>query len=260
MLLNAVIIILREVIEASLIISVFLAYSPLITKSRLWLFIALGLGLFAAIAYAANISSISQWQEGVGQELLNASINLALYVVLLLFIVLALHPRVQQYTQLMIAIMIMGTVLAITREGSEVILYIHGFVSIPDLLQPVLIGSVIGAGIGISVGVFFYYLLVSLPFKNGLKLGYILTLLVAASMVLQATQLLIQADWLVSQYPLWDTSSWISERSITGQLLYALLGYESTPTAIQVISYCAAIIIMIGLSSYSYFSEARLNK
>ena len=46
--------------------------------------------------------------------------------------------------------------------------------------------------------------------------------------------LLVQADWLPSQAPLWDTSAALPENSPPGQLLYALLGYEATPGPWQV--------------------------
>ena len=71
---------------------------------------------------------------------------------------------------------------------------------------------------------------------------------IAGGMVSQATQLLIQADFIVSQQALWDTSSLISERSLLGQMLYALIGYEATPTPIQSILYISSLIIMMGLS------------
>jgi len=259
MLLNAVVIVLREVIEASLIISIFLAFSQAINRSRLWLLLGLGLGTITAVVYALNIITVSQWFEGVGQEVVNASIHLLLYLVLLLFMVLASSRQLSQYQNILITTMVMGVVLASSREGSEIILYIHGFSSIPELFKSVVLGGAIGAGIGISVGVFFYYLLVNLQTEKGIKLGYILILLVASSMVSQAVQLLIQADWIVSQYPLWDTSNWISERSVTGQLLYALIGYEATPTPIQVIAYLSSIVIMVTLSLLAYFGSIRVN-
>ena len=77
-----------------------------------------------------------------------------------------------------------------------------------------------------------------------------MTLLIAAAMISQVIQQLIQADWIISQYPLWDTSNWINERSITGQLLYALIGYEATPTPIQVTAYLFAVFIIVFVSFY----------
>lgn len=258
MLINAVIIVLREVLEASLIMSLFLAYSQRIKVSRVWLLFAIMLGVLVAWAYADHISIFSNWFEGVGQEVVNAGLQLSIFFILLAFIAQALtgaSTQRQQHT--LITLMIIGVVLASVREGSEIILYISGFASVPELLQPVLIGSAIGTGIGVSVGVSIYYLLVNMSFNNGAKLGYFLTLLIAAAMISQVVQQLIQADWIMSQYPLWDTSHLLNEQSVIGQLLYALIGYEATPTPIQVTAYIAAILLIIFVSLYQLSRKSK---
>ncbi|RKZ92375.1 MAG: hypothetical protein DRQ40_08810 [Gammaproteobacteria bacterium] len=63
MLVNSVIIILREVLEAALIISVLLAISQQLKVSRQWLFFALFIGLTGASVYAAHIEFVSmEWR------------------------------------------------------------------------------------------------------------------------------------------------------------------------------------------------------
>ncbi|NOQ76674.1 MAG: iron permease [Methylococcaceae bacterium] len=257
MFLNAVIIILREVIEASLIISIFLAFCQQYKLPRQWLFFALPLGLVIALIYAINMSTVSQWLDDVGQEVINASLHTMVYLVMVSFVTLAVSVKTGHYKKVIIGLMITGVTFASIREGSEIILYIYGFIALPDLLNAVLLGGAIGAGLGLSVGVLFYYLLVSLPTNQGIKVGLLLSLFVAGGMVLQATQLLSQADWIASQYPLWDTSNWISERSVIGQLLYALVGYEATPTPTQVIAYVSALTLMVILATFSYLHALR---
>ncbi|NQY26263.1 MAG: FTR1 family protein [Piscirickettsiaceae bacterium] len=245
MLLNSVIIILREVLEAALIISVLLALSQKLTISRSWLAIALVLGLIGSVVYAMNISQISMAVEGVGQELVNASLHILIYSFI---VVLIVSLRSRTYHQAMVISMLSCVALATIREGSEIIVYITGFMSIPDLFYPVIIGSIVGTGIGISVGVFFYYLISNISLDKGIKLGLFILVLIAGGMVSQAIQLLIQADFIISQQALWNTSSLISERSLLGQMLYALIGYEATPTPIQTLLYISSLIITIGLS------------
>jgi high-affinity iron transporter len=60
-------------------------------------------------------------------------------------------------------------------------------------------------------------------------------------MLAQAATLLIQADILPSQAALWDTSGWVREDSLLGQLLYAIAGYEATPTLLQASAYFGGI-------------------
>jgi high-affinity iron transporter len=135
--------------------------------------------------------------------------------------------------------------LAITREGFEILVYLLGFAGNLQQLLVVLIGSAIGAGIGISIGALVYYLLRSLPRGPSLLTSLLLLVLVAAGLVSQAALLLIQADWLPSQLPLWDSSGLIAEDSVTGQLLYALIGYEATPTAIQAGFHATGALLML---------------
>ena len=260
MLLNAVIIILREVIEASLIISLFLAFSQLTHHDRPWILKALLLGITSASIYAINIGSVSQWFDGVGQEVVNAIIQIIIYLVLLIFLITAMRPQTAFNKSLLTAMMMIGVTFATVREGSEIIIYIHGFVAVPDLLKSVLLGSAIGAGIGISIGVCIYYLLINMPFNISVRVGYVLTVLLAGSMISQTIQQLTQADWIIGQYPIWDTSLWLSEHSVTGQLLYAVIGYEATPTVIQVTAYLSALALIILSSGYAWFHQKRLHK
>ena len=252
MLINTVIIVLREVLEASLILSVFLAYSQRVGLSRQWLGLALILGALGAALYADQITTVSTWFDGVGQEVLNAGLQLLIYCVMAMFIYFGVNsrPRLNQ-TGLLLILMVFGVALATIREGSEIILYILGFTAIPELFPSVLLGAAIGAGIGVSVGIAIYYLLVNLSEKAAMKVGFILALLIAAAMVSQSVQQLIQADWIISQYPIWDTSSIIDERSVAGQLFYALFGYEATPTPIQALAYLFSIILIVALSLYN---------
>ena len=62
-------------------------------------------------------------------------------------------------------------------------------------------------------------------------------------MTLQASGLLIQADYLPSGLA-WDSSDWLPEDSVAGQLLYAMLGYEATPAPAQLWAYGGAVLLM----------------
>jgi high-affinity iron transporter len=73
-------------------------------------------------------------------------------------------------------------------------------------------------------------------------------LLQAGSTVAQSAQLLMQADWIDQTYPLWDSLWLIDERSLTGQMLYALMGYEATPTSKEVLFYIASLVIFMVIS------------
>ncbi len=240
MLINAVIIILREVLEASFILGVLLALSQHNRISKSWCIKAVLLGGAAAALYAFNLTMISALHQGVGQEIVNA----ILYVfIFMLVLIIAYSFRDKRYSRLTVVAMFGCVALALVREGSEIIVYIQGFSTIPDLFTPVLIGGSIGAGIGLSIGVFIYYLIVSLPFLYGIRFGFVVLIFIAGGMVSQATQMLLQADLIASELPIWDTSNIVSEQSIIGQVLFAIMGYEATPILLQVILYLSSMLL-----------------
>ena len=246
MLLNSVVIVIREALEAALMISILLALSRLLDLRIRWIASALVLGLLSAIAYGYSLPVISDLFDGVGQEVVNATLQylvFALLVVCLYHIADNRHSTASEHGSLP-AIMAVAVVLAIAREGSEILVFLSGFLQSRDFLASVAIGSAIGAIIGISVGVLFYYLLLALPAKRSLPAAAILLSLVGAGMCAQATRLLIQADWVSASGALWDSSGWLPEQSTFGQLLYALIGYEASPSAPEAGAYLFSLAAM----------------
>ena len=243
MLLNSVVIVLREALEAALMISILLALSRILDMRVRWVAVALVLGLLSAALYGSSLSTISDLFDGVGQEVTNATMQYLVFA-LLVYCLYRLSRNGQAGTVTLTVAMALAVMLAIAREGSEILVYVSGFLHSEDFFTSVAIGSTIGAIIGISVGVLFYYLLLALPPGRALPTAGILLALVGAGMCAQATRLLIQADWLAASGPLWDTSGLLPKQSTVGQLLYALVGYEATPTAAEVIAHAGSLMTM----------------
>jgi len=82
-------------------------------------------------------------------------------------------------------------------------------------------------------------------------MGTALIALVAAGMAGEVARLLIQADWLPAQEALWDTSGWLPEDSVPGQILYALIGYEATPSPLQAAFYFGGLLLLLALVTVS---------
>lgn len=251
MLLNSVVIVLREVLEAALLFSVFLACSRILQLGFRWALPALLTGLLGATAYGYFLGPISEWFDGVGQEVGNALIQYSAFLLLAMAVFFLgreiAYPRSSRSA--LRVLMAAAVACAFTREGAEILVYITGFWQLSDFFSAVGVGSVVGACIGFSVGVLFYYVLVAQPSRRALPISVVLLLLIAAGMSSQATRLLIQADWISAAGPLWNTSAILSEQSLAGQLLYALIGYEASPAAIEV----AAHLLSMALAAAAYF-------
>ncbi|MCW8922252.1 MAG: FTR1 family protein [Gammaproteobacteria bacterium] len=246
MLLSSVIIILREVLEGAILMSVLLALSSLRGINLRWSLISLLFGIIGALIYAAEFETISTWFDYVGQEIVNSTMHVIIVLFLTSFALLY-QTHEQSYTKTKNTFMIIVVALTIVREGSEILLYFSGYLDKSDVLPSVILGGTIGTGIGMSIGALLYYSLTYLIPTHAKKIAYILLAFFSAGMLAHAVTMLTQADWLPARHILWNTSSWLEENSLMGQLLYAIIGYEATPTATQLTAYVIGLLLLLAL-------------
>jgi len=257
MFLSTVILFLQEILEAALVISVLLVLTGLFHQSwgrsfslrRTWVAYALSLGLLGAWAYAAATPTVSEWFDYVGHDVVNSLIHLASLFFLVVLSCIAparvMEDKPRQRTRITTVSMIIIVLLELVREGSEIVLYLGGVMGQPESLYAVLSGGAIGSGIGLSCGVFLYYSMVSLTPIWSLRICALLLALISGNMASQIIMLLSQADWVPFTPIAWDTSSLVTESSLPGRMLYALIGYEATPSMLQVASFLLGILVIL---------------
>ena len=242
MLLTSVIFVLREVLEASMLISVLLALSAHWRQGFVWVFWSVLVGSIGTLLFASFLHVVTDSFEGAGQELTNVSLQGVSYFLILAIV--ALSPFIQSHKRLMSVFMAVAVSCAMTREGSEILIYIMGFASVPEQAAAVYAGSAIGGGIGISLGVLLFSALRSVSEGRVQLIAIVLISLMGAGTIMQASMLLEQIDWLPMGQALWDSSGVISEQSVAGELLYAVFGYEATPSVTQAVLYMIALALM----------------
>jgi high-affinity iron transporter len=243
---DAVVIVLREVLEAMLLICMLMASSTALGYRFRWMVLALVLGVCGAIAYALRLEQISMAFDGFGQEIVNSALLISIAVLLAThnyFAVRQLNDLSYRMPyRLMFGLFVGAVGMAMTREGAEIYLYGYSYGVMAGNMSSVFSGGAIGLGIGLSMGTFFYYVLKSLPRKQRLITCCAVSLVLAAGMMGQVALYLSQADILPSQQPLWDTSNVFAESSLIGELLRGAIGYEASPTLIQVLLYMGSIL------------------
>jgi len=242
MLLTSVILILQEILEAAMLISILAVLSRRQDYPLNWLFPGLVAGGLFAWLYASNMRHVSEWFDYAGQEIINATLQMSIgaAIVALTWLICSARPPARR-SSLVFLLSALTIGLAVTREGSEIAVYLGGFLTQPDKLQPVLVGSVIGAGIGVSVGFLVYYGLMALRGRAGTWAPLLLLALFCGNMLAQSALQLTQADLLAAGPVLWDSSALLPENSIPGRLLYALVGYESRPSMLEACAYLLGV-------------------
>jgi len=236
---SAVIIILREVLEAMLLICTLMATARALKLNLKWLPFAIAAGIAGALTFAMLLESITEMFDGFGQEIVNSCLLVLVALTLALHNFLALRvmaaSECTKSRQRLIWVMSAAVAMAMTWEGAEIYLYVYSYGVLAGESLPVLSGAVIGAGIGLSIGTFFYYGLRMLAPRLCLYVCTAFIVIISAGMVSQVALYMSQADILSSSAPLWDTSSFISETSLLGELLHASIGYEANPTLNQLL-------------------------
>lgn len=258
---SSFIIVLREVIEAGLIVGIVLAATRGIAHRGAWVALGVAGGIAGAVVVAFFAGTISEFFNGYGQELFNASI-LLLAVVMLAWhhAWMASHGRelaaevqkvgnaVAQGERPLTALAVVCGV-AVLREGAEVVLFLYGFAAGGTTGSEMLTGGLLGVAGGVGVTLASYLGLMVIPQRYIFTVtGWLITLL-AAGLAAQAVTFLNSANVLTAfGEQLWDTSGMLPQGSIPGVVLRTLVGYSDHPTQMQLIAWVATIVIMVGLA------------
>ncbi len=269
--LGASIIVLRETLEAALLIGILAAATRSIAGRGLWIGGGILAGLIGAGVVAALTGHIAALFEGLGQEYFNAAI-LAVAVVLLGShqVWMSAHAgelvtdarqigmEVREGRRQLSAILILIG-LTVLREGSESSLFLYGLLSESQSgSSSILLGGAMGLLAGVALGGLLYAGMLRIPMRWFFSVTGLLIVLLAAGMASRMTRFLIQADLLPSlRSPLWDTSSALPIDSIPGALLNTLAGYDPAPAGMQVVFYVATLLIILAGSMWVQHPSAR---
>src|SRR5258707_3536212 len=152
------IIVLREVLEAVLIVGIVMAASRGVTRRGLWVGGGVAAGIGGAMVVAGGAETIAAAAAGIGQEVFNAAILFAAVAMLGWHNVwmtrhgrevtlaanrlgAAVRAGVQPLWALAFAV---G--LAVLREGSEVVLFLYGIAASGDGAAAMVLGGMLGLG------------------------------------------------------------------------------------------------------------------
>jgi high-affinity iron transporter len=245
----------REIFEVSLIVGIVLAATQGIARRGAWIWLGLGAGSAGSAMVAAFANTIASAAQGMGQELLNATV-LGVAVVMLGWhnVWMSRHGREMAAEMnrvghevasgrrpLYALALVVG--LAMLREGSEIVLFLWGIAaSDTSPLAQMALGGAIGLGGGCLVGVALYLGLLRIPQRYIFAVTSWMIVLLAAGMASQAMGFLRQAD-LVPAWgqSIWDSSGLVSDNGIAGRVLHTLVGYTSRPDGIQVAAFLATL-------------------
>ncbi len=246
----AAIIVFREVLEAALIISIVLGASRGIAARGRWVAAGVAAGIAGASIVAASAGVIAQSFSSTGQPLLDATILLIAVAMLSWHnIWMASHGRslaaemkalgndVKTGNRPLTALMVI-TMMAVMREGSEVVLFLWAIAADGATRLGMLTGGFVGLLAGSLAGALLYRGLLFIPVRHFFSVTSWLILLLTAGLASEAAGFLNQAGLLPALgQGLWNSSAILSQESAAGRLLHVLIGYTARPSGLQLLFY-----------------------
>ncbi|MFT4939611.1 MAG: high-affinity iron transporter [Paraglaciecola sp.] len=239
MLINTVILFLRDVLPLFVLLSLLLAIMPI---GKPWLSFATLLSLLTCLFFTNQIDFISEKFDGAGMELFFFFCHLLVYLLVWFVGYLQINNCAQSSAKWKI---VMSALLIITFiiNGTNFLVYFNGFWSQVDAPQSILLGTLLGLGICLSVAVLLHFSLLWLAKKYGRGSVILALLLYASGQLTDSLNLLVQIDWLEYSQPIWDLNEIISDQSELGHFLNVLIGYKASPSIHQLSLYLLAFTL-----------------
>jgi len=247
-------IVFRETLEAALFVGIVAASTRGVATRSRWLAAGVAAGLLGSFALASVMDRVASLAEGLGQDIVTAAIlSVALAMLAWHCIWVSTHARemaagakrlgasAAQGTSTLWALSV-AVALSVLREGAETVLFVTGLVSgAPQ--SP--IGTAVGVGAGLALGaVAGWVLYAGLARVRAHRLFSVtnaLILLLAGSLASQLARTLNQANLLtLLPEPAWDVSSVLPDDSSVGMVLHGVVGYEASPSWLQLMFYVVA--------------------
>ncbi|MFX1418782.1 MAG: FTR1 family protein [Promethearchaeota archaeon] len=273
----------REGLEATLVVVILLLYLKKTKQRRYnkYVFIGAILAIFSSVLFAIVFSIVYGGFSGILEELFEGYtfIISGIFIITLIFWVSKEGPKMRAHleekvkesikTNKIFSISIL-TYIIIIREGIELVLLLSGTTSIASISQIVsIIGSVIGLGIAVIIGILTFYGIRTINVSKFFKITNVILILFAAGLITYGIHELIEAGvvnplinevWnikhiLPESFPDGNpnTPEWLE---IIGSLLKALFGYNANPSLLEIIVY-PSLLISIGLISLKLWKRAK---
>ncbi len=260
---------LREGMEAALIISIISAYLAKLGRRELNKFLYIGavLAVVASIAIAIILKAFYGEASMKVQELLEGIAMLTAAGVLTYMIFwMSKHRNIKQELLSKVDTAISNgqlfgisfiAFISVFREGVETVLFLSA--SALSSLRDTVLGISMGLVVVLAIAMQVNRAAFRLDYRKFFKYTSAVLIFFAAGLIGRATLEFQSLGILPGTISVVDTSAILSDTSVIGGILQALVGYTSTPSLLQVIFYLAyislAFYLFFDLTHYVFPSE-----
>lgn len=135
--------------------------------------------------------------------------------------------------------------VAVLREGVELALFMAA-AAVAGSAQLTWIGGLLGVALAAVAGYALFASTARLDVRRFFQVTGLILLVFAAGLVARGVHEFVEIGWLPAlMNPVWNTASALNDRSALGQVAGSLLGYRSSPSLVEVISYMAYLTVVV---------------
>lgn len=253
-------IMLREGLEASLIVGIVLAYLKQVGSLRHATYVWAGVGgaLAVSLGVLVALGAIGADFEGATEQVFEGSTMLLATVVLTWMIFWMMRQarlikgELQRGVDKALAEgagwgLLLLAFFAVVREGVEAALLLQAAAFAAG--QSGLLGAIVGLAAAIALGVLVYAFGVRIDLRAFFRVTAVVLLLFAAGLASHAAHEFAEAGYLPELVQrVWDTSAILPDASGLGSLLRALFGYSDSPSLLELVVYAGYLGLVATLS------------
>ena len=256
--LSALLIALREGLEAALIVGVVLGYLKRVERNDrtpyAWAGVAIAVALSALIAMAMRVigaeleTPFEQMFEGT--TMLFAVIVLTWMVFWMRYQARFLKTDLERQVESAVARganwgLFALTFLAVFREGLETALFLAANAFAADAYGTV-VGTLIGLTLAVAGGILIYVYAVRLNVKTFFDVTSLFLVVFAAGLLAHGVAEFQEIGWLpIMTGTAWNTAWLLNNDSVLGSILRSLVGYNDKPSFLEVTTYIAYWVIIL---------------
>ncbi|MBU2536202.1 MAG: FTR1 family protein [Chloroflexi bacterium] len=268
--LSALLITLREGLEAALIIGIILAYLSTTNNRKgfepVW--IGTSLAIVVSLVAGAVIYFSAGRLEGRAEEIFEGIAMWTAAGVLTWMIFWMrkqainikghLHAQIQSALGSGSTLGLLGLAfVAVVREGIETVLFLFAATRVAESAVLSAVGGILGLGIAVAIGYSIYRGTSKLNLRTFFNVTGLLLILFAAGLLAHGIHEFHEAGIIPPAIAhVWDIDHIVPEQSVIGRFLTAIFGYNANPSLVEVLAY----IGYLGFTLASYFLPARPRK
>ncbi len=258
--LSALLITLREGLEAALIIGIILAYLARTDNRQAFKPVWVGVSLAVAVSLAVGAAifilvgelggTAEEVFEGIAMFLAVGVLTWMIFWMRKQAVNIKLHLHAQLHSVLTSGssfALIMLAFVVVVREGIETVVFLFASTRVTESALLSTAGGLLGLVLAVAIGYSLYRGASRLNLRTFFNVTSVFLIIFAAGLLAHGIHEFHEAGIIppVIEH-VWDTNNILPESEGVGQFLRAIVGYNGNPSLVEVVAYPLYLLVVLG--------------